>query len=71
MFHFRLFPLDVSEFDPHMNFSHLLDCLKKVVLIEETLDVEQRIEMSGVYLMLNLGSPEALRWAFEVEDRLR
>ena len=62
-----------ADFDPHINFSHLLECLKNVLVLYDELGTPpaERSEMSAVYLMLNLGSPEAERWAAELSKRER
>ena len=62
-----------EDFDGHLNFTHLLECLKDVLILHEERCVpdEQRIEMSAVYLLLNLGSPEAMRWGLGLRPELR
>jgi hypothetical protein len=63
----------VSEFDPRLNFSHLLECLKGVLNLYDELSLvaAARDEMSAVYIMLNLGSPAAAMWASNAEENLR
>ena len=70
---FRLCHLTDSTFDARLNFSHLLECLKGVLCSYDKLDYSplQRDEMSATYLILNLGSTEASRWAVDVDDSLK
>ena len=62
-----------EDFDGHLNFTHLLECLKDVLILHEELGVAdgERVEMSAVYLLLNLGSTEAMRWGLGLRPELR
>jgi len=70
---FRLGHLPPSAFDARLNFSHLLECLKGVLNGYDNLDrsPQERDEMSATYLVLNLGSLEASRWAVNIDNSLR
>jgi len=56
-------------FDQHINFSHLLECLKTVLALHEDLaypDDDTLVgEMVAVYLLVNLGSSHSLSWTLE------
>ena len=69
----RLGHLPPSAFHARLNFSHLLECLKGVLNAYENLDrsPRERDEMSATYLVLNLGSVDASRWAVNVDHSLR
>ena len=61
---------DVSSFDSHINFSHLLECLKLALILQQEQDLsenddEDQKTMVAVYLLLNLGSNQAMAWALE------
>jgi len=70
---FRLGHLPPSAFDARLNFSHLLECLKGVLIAYEDTSrlAQDRDEMSATYLVLNLGSLEASRWAMNIDRSLR
>ena len=63
--HYRLANSQVGDFDPKINFSHALECLKSYLSVDESTpgDDDDLDEMTSVYLILNLGSKEALKWA--------
>jgi SAC3 domain-containing protein 1 len=67
VFSLLLSPHPIARFDPHINFSHLLDCLKHCIKLHHKLGLkdEEREELSAVYLLLNLGRPEAINWAIK------
>lgn len=55
-----------------MNFSHLLECLKLVLILYEENDwTEGAGEMTGIYLLVNLGSPSAINWCLDRRKSLR
>ena len=54
------------DFDGHLNFCHLLECLKTVLIVYQDLDLQDSPladEMTAIYLLLNLGSSHAILWA--------
>jgi len=71
-FSLLLSPHPIARFDPHINFSHLLDCLKHCLILHRNLRLNdaKREELSCVYLLVNLGRPEAIKWAIQ-QDSLK
>lgn len=69
----RLAGLSVEKFDPHINTSHQLDCLKDLLLLQAKNDVSlsAREEMAALYLLTNLTASAARLWALEQPDGLR
>ena len=65
-----------GDFDSHINFSHLLECLKTVLSLHQELEYGSAndpivAQMVAVYLLLNLGSSHAIWWALtQVERRV-
>ncbi|XP_058830888.1 germinal-center associated nuclear protein [Topomyia yanbarensis] len=64
---YHLCEAPVNEFDPKICQSHLQECVKKVLRCYDDLDEQSsvyddrgRIEMEGLYLMLNLGNTESI-----------
>jgi len=51
-------------FSSHICNSHLLECSKSCLLLKET-PQKLRNEVSAIYLLTNLSSPEAIRWALQ------
>lgn len=58
------------EFDPELNFKFLLESLKAVLVLDDDLDtdpdIDQRMEMIVVYLILNLGHPSAIDYVIKL-----
>jgi len=55
------------SFDGHINFQHLLECLKLALIIHQELKIHDECsqELISVYLLVNLGSDHAVTWALE------
>jgi len=53
-----------KSFDAHINFKHLLECLKMTLILQQELEMVDGIaEMAAIYLLLNLGEDTAVSWA--------
>lgn len=53
-----------KSFDAHINFKHLLECLKMTLVLQQELEMVDGIgEMAAIYLLLNLGEDTAVSWA--------
>lgn len=72
---FRSFEEDISSFDPHINGQHLQECLKRLLVQYQGCcalgECANRPEMEAVYLLHNLGSPEALAHALALPKEVR
>jgi hypothetical protein len=62
-----------ADFDPHLNFTHVSECLKELLVLYSELDMcaDRMKQMAATYLMLNLGSSESLQWILEQSNELR
>jgi len=76
---FRLCTEPLSKFDPTVNHTHLLECLKRLLILYDgmqqgchsTLNIGARAEMETLYLLLGLGDNQALSRALHLPDELR
>ena len=66
---------EVIKFDPVINYSHLLECLKSLLNLYHELDTpydsEDRIDMTCVYLLIQLGTKSPLLWILGQDSKLR
>lgn len=67
--HFRLCNESLSNFDPHINRTHLQECLKRLLCLYDEFDwtcspennlQKHRLEFEALYLIVNLGNTTAL-----------
>lgn len=67
--HFRLCNESLSNFDPHINRTHLQECLKRLLCLYDEYDwtsspetdlKKHRLEFEALYLVVNLGNTTAL-----------
>lgn len=73
---YRLCGMDAADFDPVTNFAQCLDCLKSLLTLRQEAssgndreeEEEEDEHMSAVYLMLNMGSTDSIKWALK-EDK--
>ena len=70
----------ISIFDAKICTQHLQECLKRVLSNYDQLDLmgneecyslENRVLIESIYLLLNLGDPEALQRAIKLKTRLK
>lgn len=83
MFVFRLVDEPIDRFDPKICRQHLQECLKKVLRcydhLNETENVDEAVKaatlhrefIESLYLVLNLGSSEALARAIRIPQQFR
>jgi SAC3 domain-containing protein 1 len=73
--YFRLCAEPLSKFDPTINRTHLLECVKRLLVLygdcRNTLSLEVRSEMEALYLLLGLGSNETLSRTLHLPRELR
>lgn len=69
----RLAGLPRDKFDPHINTSHQLDCLKDLLILQADAGVGPAAgeEMAALYLLTNLTATEARLWSLDLADGLR
>lgn len=64
-----------SEIDTKFNFTHLLDCLKDLLLLydvnENDEDAAAKMEVYATYLLVNLGSQHSIHWALNLPRKTR
>lgn len=86
IFH-RLCERNIYEFDPKINEQHLLECIKQLLVLYDTAnkmeklelheDIEalqlndNRAEMEALYILLNIGDISALNRALSLPEKLR
>lgn len=62
-----------NQFDPHLNYSNLHECLTRLVVLRSNLNEQdsfERAEAEAVYLIHNLGSAEVLRRAVGLQNKI-
>ncbi|KAI4502272.1 hypothetical protein M0802_002954 [Mischocyttarus mexicanus] len=83
----RLSERNINEFNPKINDQHLLECIKKLLILYDTLNrereleihkeieaiamVDNRIEMEALYILLNIGDVSGLNRALILPEKLR
>lgn len=86
IFH-RLCERNISEFDPKINDQHLLECIKQLLVLYDTVNrteklelhenievltlIDNRAEMEALYILLNIGDISALNRALSLPEKLR
>jgi SAC3 domain-containing protein 1 len=76
---FRLCEEPLSKFDPTINRTHSLECLKQILVLygevqwdcHDTLGSGARAEMEALYLLLTLGNSETLSRSLHLPRELR
>ncbi|KAF7397391.1 hypothetical protein HZH68_008613 [Vespula germanica] len=83
----RLCERNISEFDPKINDQHLLECIKQLLVLYDTVNrteklelhenievltlIDNRAEMEALYILLNIGDISALNRALSLPEKLR
>ncbi|XP_035732673.1 SAC3 domain-containing protein 1-like [Vespa mandarinia] len=83
----RLCERNISEFDPKINDQHLLECIKQLLILYDTVNkteklelhedievltlIDNRAEMEALYILLNIGDISALNRALSLPEKLR
>lgn len=63
-----------NEIDTKFNFTHLLDCLKDLLLLyqlESENEHVQKMEAYAIYLLVNLGSQHSMHWGLNLPKKTR
>jgi SAC3 domain-containing protein 1 len=77
---FRLCAEPLSKFDPTINRTHLLECLKRLLMLygevrqdghDTSGGIAARAEMEALYLLLTLGNSETLSRPLNLPRELR
>lgn len=76
---YRLCAEPLSKFDPAINLTHSLECLKRLLMLygevqqdcHDTPGTEARAEMEALYLLLTLGNSETLSRSLHLPGELR
>lgn len=70
---YLLSELPVDKFDPAINSSHLLECTKMLLVLQDENEVSSfvREEIAAIYILSNLSSPAPFYWALEQPKTLR
>ncbi|XP_021927032.1 SAC3 domain-containing protein 1 isoform X2 [Zootermopsis nevadensis] len=72
---YRLCAEPLSKFEPAINCTHLLECLKRLLVLYDdchnTSSLEVRADMEALYLLMGLGSYQTLSRALQLPGELR
>lgn len=76
---YRLCEEAIDNFDPKICEQHLQECLKRALVCYDEIDIKKmnlleirrRIFVESLYQMFNLGSPEAMKRCFTLDDDIK
>jgi SAC3 domain-containing protein 1 len=69
---YKLCEESLDNFDPHINNTHLQECLKRLLVLYSSPDVCRchQAEFVSIYVLINLGSSEALMLGLQLKSQL-